>query len=101
MSPTSVNEALQSFSAFLADLPGSTAAHWRAQLDQASAILLNGDTVEAVRRIRACYGGMGSLTDLLIDQANENVPAGGDARLLNTALDQHREELWQALAGAT
>lgn len=41
----------------------------------------------AVKKLEACFGGMGSLQDYMFHPQNENVPPGQDAERLNRQLD--------------
>lgn len=49
-------------------------------------------------RLRRCFGGMGSLSDVQISPHNgHTLPAGADEDALNDQLDALRTELWTLL----
>ena len=43
---------------------------------------------DALRKVDACFGGMGSLNDYIFHPQNNNVPAGEDAASLNRELER-------------
>jgi hypothetical protein len=93
--------SLNSLIDLLARLPGVGAPHWRTELEFARAELASGSRSAALTRIRACFGGMGSLTDLYISPDNGNVPPGGLPADLNRRLDEQRSHLWDLVDRAT
>ena len=49
---------------------------------------------DALRKLDACFGGMGSLNGYMFHPQNNNVPAGEDAASLNRELDRLLDRLY-------
>lgn len=51
----------------------------------------------ALRTLEGCFGGMGSLNDVYISEANGDVPAGMDAAQANVELSRLLDECYKEL----
>ncbi|MGD9588271.1 MAG: hypothetical protein AB7Q37_05705 [Pyrinomonadaceae bacterium] len=61
---------------------------WPTQLDHIAALLNDPETIEEGRlKLDDCFGGMGSLNDLLFTELNGNLPPGHSEEEVNRELD--------------
>jgi hypothetical protein len=82
----------------LRSVPGRSTQHWAAELSSISERLADPYASKAaIDELERCFGGMGSLNDLVFDPMNQNVPPDQDAGELNTRFGRLLDTMFREL----